>query len=176
MGDVIHPQSTVTETLKRARSVGLPDADIMPSFKFVGDIYHSHHVARFAVLLRHTGISFRNLVFGSAVFFFLWTSYYTFVFRHSLSLTVPTFVAPPPGPEEWRIRAQQVKNAFVHSYKGYEQHAWGIDELKPLTNRSQNKCVTRVSTRSFLADYLQLQWMGRVYNRLSRYDVYYGLA
>jgi hypothetical protein len=130
----------------------------------------------YAALFRRTGNLISKFGLWIRCFFFLWSSYYTFFFRHSLSLTVPTFVAPTPGPEEWNIRAEHVKNAFVHSYKGYEQHAWGSDELKPLTNRSRNKCVTRVSLCSFLADYLQLQWMGRVYNRLSRYYAYHGFT
>ncbi|KAF7794404.1 hypothetical protein EIP86_005538 [Pleurotus ostreatoroseus] len=43
---------------------------------------------------------------------------------------------PNATPEEWRARAEQVKQAFLHAYHGYEQYAAPHDELKPLTNRS----------------------------------------
>lgn len=42
-------------------------------------------------------------------------------------------------PEEWRSRTERVKQAFLHAYHGYEQHAAPHDELKSLTNRSMDK-------------------------------------
>lgn len=46
---------------------------------------------------------------------------------------------PNATPEEWRARAEQVKQAFLHAYHGYEQYAAPHDELKSLTNRSIDK-------------------------------------
>ena len=42
------------------------------------------------------------------------------------------------GPESdggcWRCRKQAaIKEAFAHSWKGYSDYAWGMDELTPLT-------------------------------------------
>ena len=35
-------------------------------------------------------------------------------------------------------RAEAVKNAMRHCWKGYKDHAWGFDELKPQSGRGQN--------------------------------------
>lgn len=37
------------------------------------------------------------------------------------------------SPELWNERAEQVKQAFVHAYHGYERYALPNDELKPIT-------------------------------------------
>ncbi|KAI8922359.1 glycoside hydrolase [Powellomyces hirtus] len=34
----------------------------------------------------------------------------------------------------WDARAENVAEAFRHAWKGYETHAWGYDELKPITH------------------------------------------
>lgn len=34
--------------------------------------------------------------------------------------------------------AQEVKQAFIHSWEGYKQYAWGMDALKPLTKTGHN--------------------------------------
>lgn len=39
----------------------------------------------------------------------------------------------------WAERAERVKEAFVHAYHGYEEHAFPKDELLPLSNGSVNK-------------------------------------
>lgn len=53
----------------------------------------------------------------------------------------PTRPRPhPPGPAiDWAKRAELVKQAFVHAYHGYEDHAIPLDELLPLSNGSVNK-------------------------------------
>lgn len=33
-------------------------------------------------------------------------------------------------------RQQKVVDAFLHAWKGYKEHAWGKDELRPLTKQS----------------------------------------
>lgn len=40
--------------------------------------------------------------------------------------------------ERWSAAAASVREAFVHAWRGYEQHAWGADELLPLTNGSRD--------------------------------------
>ena len=45
----------------------------------------------------------------------------------------------PTSPEEWRRRAEAVKEGFLHAYHGYETYAMPHDELMPLTNRSVDK-------------------------------------
>ncbi|KAJ8495292.1 hypothetical protein ONZ45_g12916 [Pleurotus djamor] len=47
----------------------------------------------------------------------------------------PTAGAPP---SDWAERAHQVRQAFLHAYEGYRKHAWGHDELKPLTGEGVN--------------------------------------
>jgi ER degradation enhancer, mannosidase alpha-like 2 len=37
---------------------------------------------------------------------------------------------PPPA-----VMAQQVRDQFLHAWSGYRQHAWGHDELRPLSNK-----------------------------------------
>lgn len=39
----------------------------------------------------------------------------------------------------WPDRAQQVKDAFVHAYAGYKTYAFGMDELKSVSNGGVNK-------------------------------------
>lgn len=34
--------------------------------------------------------------------------------------------------------AERVKQEFLHAWNGYKQHAWGFDELRPLTKGSRN--------------------------------------
>ncbi|KAG9017491.1 hypothetical protein FRB90_001084 [Tulasnella sp. 427] len=51
---------------------------------------------------------------------------------------------PPPGKRPsaketlWASRADEVKNAFLHAYSGYELHAFPADELLPLDKKSVN--------------------------------------
>lgn len=46
---------------------------------------------------------------------------------------------PPPPAVNWTARAEQVKQAFLHAYHGYEEFASPADELLPLSNKSINK-------------------------------------
>ena len=43
----------------------------------------------------------------------------------------------------WPERAEKVKAAFVHAYVGYKTYAFGMDELRPVSNGGVNKCVPR---------------------------------
>ncbi|KAG6854248.1 hypothetical protein C0991_008941 [Blastosporella zonata] len=46
-------------------------------------------------------------------------------------------VTPPIDPK-WSVRAAMVRDAFVHAYEGYKQHALPNDELQPLTGDGIN--------------------------------------
>ena len=39
----------------------------------------------------------------------------------------------------WPERAEKVKAAFVHAYVGYKTYAFGMDELKSVSNDGVNK-------------------------------------
>ncbi|CCA71679.1 related to alpha-mannosidase [Serendipita indica DSM 11827] len=41
-------------------------------------------------------------------------------------------------PSQWSQRRETVREAFQHAYGAYERYAFGRDELKPLSNRTQN--------------------------------------
>lgn len=45
---------------------------------------------------------------------------------------------PPPN-LLWQRRAESVKEAFMHAYRGYMQYAEGWDELLPVSNGKTNK-------------------------------------
>jgi len=48
-----------------------------------------------------------------------------------------SWFAPSRGKINWDERADRVKDAFKLSWSGYEQHAWGFDEYKPVSKRGQ---------------------------------------
>lgn len=43
----------------------------------------------------------------------------------------------PDRQVDWDVRANAVKQAFIHAYHGYETYAFPEDELLPLTNASE---------------------------------------
>ena len=45
----------------------------------------------------------------------------------------------PDRSVDWAARANAVKQAFAHAYRGYETYAFPEDELLPLTNSSDTK-------------------------------------
>ncbi len=55
----------------------------------------------------------------------------------SLFASAPTFAATPRAQPEAAIDkrklAAQVRAEFLHAWRGYQQYAWGHDELRPLT-------------------------------------------
>jgi hypothetical protein len=44
-----------------------------------------------------------------------------------------------PAALTWPERAEMVKAAFVHAYVGYKTYAFGMDELKSISNGGVNK-------------------------------------
>lgn len=47
---------------------------------------------------------------------------------------------------EWAQRAQEVKEAFLYAYRGYEKYAAPHDELLPVNGSYIDKCVTKPLT------------------------------
>lgn len=120
------------------------------------DIRHNRHVSEFLILMKHKGITLRHIAFGSGILVFLWTTYYTlfrsrstaFNYNYDYTPTQDRILRPAVdvGKEEWAARAEQVKAAFVHTYRGYEKHAWGFDEIKPVSKEGTNKYVRSFSS------------------------------
>lgn len=52
-------------------------------------------------------------------------------------------------PKNVSERARRVREAFLHSWKGYERYAFGKDELLPVSNSSVQKCVQIIRGRSW---------------------------
>jgi len=54
----------------------------------------------------------------------------------------PTATAPPstlsPKDAEWQTAAEEVREAFLHAWRGYRRHAWGDDDLKPLSKQGRD--------------------------------------
>lgn len=110
------------------------------------DILRNQSINQLLVFLRHKGITLRHLAFGCGILVFLWTSWFTFFSqprRVGVALPSSAILRPAVAPtkEEWHNRAEQVKAAFVHTYRGYEEHAWGYDEIRPVSEKPVNKCV-----------------------------------
>jgi hypothetical protein len=77
---------------------------------------------------------YRNL----AIAFFLFVII-IYLWPNSPSDRLPSW--SPVSETEWLSRSEQVKNAFLHAYTSYEQHAWGYDELLPIIKGRKNKYV-----------------------------------
>ena len=62
------------------------------------------------------------------------------------SSTSSSFDFPGADPHvtsnEWTSRAERVKQAFLHSYHGYEKYALPQDELRPVTNEGMDGFVS----------------------------------
>lgn len=123
----------------------------------------SQHTNHILIKLKHRGITLRHLAFASGILVFLWTSYFTLFSDRVNSLDLPSeaVVSPNavpsslPGPEaehsrpirpevdptkeEWHSRAEQVKAAFMHTWRAYEENAWGFDEIRPTNGDGINK-------------------------------------
>lgn len=39
---------------------------------------------------------------------------------------------------QWQGKADEVRDAFLHAWRGYERHAWGSDELQPISRVGRN--------------------------------------
>lgn len=75
----------------------------------------------------------RYVIYAFVTFLFLTLIYYN-----------SAKISPSPEFEEvpfhvWETRAEDVKNAFLHAYHGYEKHAASFDELLPVSASGVNK-------------------------------------
>lgn len=43
-----------------------------------------------------------------------------------------------PSDMQWQAKADEVREAFLHAWKGYERYAWGKDELQPVSRLGRN--------------------------------------
>ncbi len=67
--------------------------------------------------------------------------------------------APEESAEGRRVRLERleaVKQSFLHSWNGYKEHAWGADEVAPLTGRPKNTFGAWGAT---LVDTLDTLWI-----------------
>jgi len=79
----------------------------------------------------------RQLTFTGLVVLVLLTLHYSAFPHYAVTSErwIPdTYEGSSTPPEEWKQRAEQVKQAFRHAYGGYERYAMPHDELRPLSN------------------------------------------
>jgi hypothetical protein len=88
----------------------------------------------------------RSIVYGSFILLALTTLIYVTSPASTIAI-VPNY-AKPSGPSqkdvspaEWKKRADQVKQSFLHAYNNYERFAAPHDELRPLTQGMIDKYV-----------------------------------
>lgn len=62
----------------------------------------------------------------------------------------------PDLKKEWSQRKETIRQAFMHSWLGYEKHAWMRDEVAPLTGQSRN---TFAGWGATLVDSLDTLWL-----------------
>lgn len=91
-------------------------------------------------LHQHRRITVRHVFLALGVAVVLTTLYYTYLRRDEMFFaSEEVFFWPPETPQIWAERAAQVKQAFRHAYRGYEQHAFPRDELMPMSNKGTDK-------------------------------------
>ncbi|KAF8552304.1 glycoside hydrolase family 47 protein [Imleria badia] len=87
--------------------------------------------------LQHRRITLRHVFITLGISAVLSTLYYAWLRREEVFFgSTDVLFWPPETPEIWAERAAQVKEAFRHAYRGYEQHAFPHDELLPVSNKS----------------------------------------
>jgi hypothetical protein len=92
------------------------------------------------LLHRHRYINVRHVLLALGLSAILYTLYSVYFTRDEVLVSSgDVFFWPPETPEIWAERAAQVKEAFRHAYRGYEQHAFPHDELLPVSNGSTDK-------------------------------------
>ena len=104
------------------------------------------------------------------VLYLLWPSSMrsSFDFLAPISNKRPNYAKYPK-----EARAEAVKEAFLHAYGSYERYAAPADELRPLRNSSQQKCVmSSMKIECMLTSgFSKLQWLGCINVRCSRHHV-----
>ncbi|KAH0835805.1 glycoside hydrolase [Lanmaoa asiatica] len=88
-------------------------------------------------LRQYRRITPRHVLLTLSISAVLSTFYYAYRRRDEVFLpSEEVLFWPPETPQIWAERAAQVKEAFRHAYRGYEQHAFPHDELLPVSNKS----------------------------------------
>jgi mannosyl-oligosaccharide alpha-1,2-mannosidase len=76
---------------------------------------------------------------------------------------------PPPGPRAddalWRERRAAAVAAIAHAFDGYAAHAWGFDELQPLSKGGKN---TFCGAGATIVDSLSTLWLANLTERFER--------
>lgn len=82
----------------------------------------------------------------------------------------------PKGPStEWSLRADQVRNAYLHAWTGYLKLAAPSDELLPVSNGKADKLVfCRFAGIVILNCAFQFQWVGCIDSGWAGYHVDHG--
>ena len=75
----------------------------------------------------------------------------------------------PGSCAHWRARAGLVRDAFSSAYAAYEAHAWGRDELRPLTNTSRDNWGGFAVTMVDSLDTMLLMGLNAPYERSRRW-------
>ncbi|CAG8439304.1 7440_t:CDS:10 [Ambispora leptoticha] len=75
---------------------------------------------------------------SSLLLFFLITTLFQFWYENYYNPFPDWHPLEPPIDTTAQERAEYVKEAFVHSFNGYKQHAWGYDEVRPVTGSTRN--------------------------------------
>lgn len=81
----------------------------------------------------------RYILLGILIAAFLWFSFDLFHPPSPFTIHHPHWPPPPPLSDSnttnsWR--AERIRNAFIHTYENYLEHAFPNDELRPLTGRN----------------------------------------
>lgn len=91
-------------------------------------------------LRQHRRITIRHVLLLLGASAILSTLYYAYLKQNTVFFSSEDDLFwPSETPEVWADRAAQVKEAFRHAYRGYEQHAFPHDELMPLSYQSIDK-------------------------------------
>ena len=67
--------------------------------------------------------------------------------------------------EPWSSRRDQVVAAIAHAFDGYAAHAWGQDELRPLSRSGKN---TFCGTGATIVDSLSTLWLANLTERFNK--------
>lgn len=110
-------------------------------------------LARMGDIFLHKSLAMRYIVLPISVIALLWTLQ-SFSYSDPASSSFPASAMVPffnpdaaslrpayDPPKSWQDAAQQVKQAFLYSYHGYEKYAIPHDEVMPLSRAGVDKCV-----------------------------------
>ena len=76
-----------------------------------------------------------------------------------------TALAAALATDDWDAVAERVRAAAAHTFAGYERHAWGHDELRPVTNGSRDNWGALAVTMVDSLDTLLLMQLTPQYER-----------